>query len=126
MPRQVKHELPGLWFASAGSHALLHHCTSSCTQLDDGGVLARHLQPLLDKLTRPLEHRRGRCGELMKRVKDHEPGAPAGGAAALRAHWLSALTRRRRVRMRYYVRSRREHTERTVSAAAPRALAQHL
>ena len=47
--RQVKHELPGVWFSEREIHALLtmHQLIQG---LDEGGVLARHLQPLLDKL----------------------------------------------------------------------------
>ena len=46
--RQVRHELPGLWFSEREIHALLtmHQLIGG---LDEGGVLARHLQPLLDK-----------------------------------------------------------------------------
>src|ERR1041384_6946184 len=41
------HELPGLWFNEAEIHALLtmHGLLAG---LDDDGVLARHLQPLLE------------------------------------------------------------------------------
>src|SRR3954465_14996585 len=43
-----KHELPGVWFSEKELHALLtmHQLIAG---LDDGGVLGRHLQPLLDK-----------------------------------------------------------------------------
>jgi predicted DNA-binding transcriptional regulator YafY len=111
--RQVKHELPGLWFSEREIHALLtmHQLVQ---QLDDGGVLARHLQPLLDKLRGLLGAGEADAAELMKRVKIM---SPARRPVAPRRFELigGALTRRRRVRMRYYVRSRREHTERTVS-----------
>ena len=111
--RQVKHELPGLWFSEREIHALLtmHQLVQ---QLDDGGVLARHLQPLLDKLRGLLGTGEADAAELMKRVKIM---SPARRPVAPRRFELigSALTRRRRVRMHYYVRSRREHTERTVS-----------
>src|SRR5688572_22714912 len=110
---QAKHELPGLWFSEREIHALLtmHQLVQ---QLDDGGVLARHLQPLLDKLRGLLGTGEADAAELMRRVKIM---SPARRPVAPRRFELigSALTRRRRVRMRYYVRSRREHTERTVS-----------
>jgi predicted DNA-binding transcriptional regulator YafY len=111
--RQVKHELPGLWFSEREIHALLtmHQLVQ---QLDDGGVLGRHLQPLLDKLHGMLGAGEADAAELMKRVKIL---SPARRPVAPRRFELigSALTRRRRMRMSYYVRSRREHTQRTVS-----------
>ena len=46
--RQVNHQLPGVWFSEPEIHALptMHQLLQG---LDDGGVLARHLQPLLGK-----------------------------------------------------------------------------
>src|SRR3954471_3828489 len=43
------HQLPGIWFSEKEIHALLtmHQLIAG---LDDGGVLGRDLQPLLDKL----------------------------------------------------------------------------
>jgi predicted DNA-binding transcriptional regulator YafY len=111
--RQVRHELPGVWFSEREIHALLtmHQLIQG---LDEGGVLARHLQPLLDKLHGMLGASEGESRELMKRVKIV---SPARRPVAPRHFELigSALTRRQRVQMRYWVRSRREHTERTVS-----------
>ena len=111
--RQVRHDLPGLWFSEREIHALLtmHQLVQ---QLDDGGVLARHLQPLLDKLRNLLGAAAADATELMKRVKIM---SPARRPVAPRCFELigSALTQRRRVRMDYYVRSRRQHTQRTVS-----------
>jgi len=111
--RQVKHELPGVWFSEREIHALLtmHQLIQG---LDEGGVLARHLQPLLDKLHGMLGTSEDESKELMKRVKimnaARRPVAPR--------HFEligSALTRRQRVQMGYYVRSRKEETQRTVS-----------
>src|SRR5450631_2128452 len=44
-----RHELPGLWFSEHEIHALLtmHQLLAG---LDDDGVLARHLQPLMERL----------------------------------------------------------------------------
>ncbi len=111
--RQVKHELPGVWFSEREIHALLtmHQLIQG---LDEGGVLARHLQPLLDKLHGMLGTSEDEANALMKRVKimspAHRPVAPK--------HFEligSALTQRQRVQMSYYVRSRQEDTERIVS-----------
>jgi predicted DNA-binding transcriptional regulator YafY len=111
--RQTRHELPGLWFSEREIHALLtmHQLIDG---LDEGGVLARHLQPLLDKLNGMLGTSDDQARELVKRIKvmasARRPVAPKhfeliGGA----------LTRRQRVHLHYWVRSRREMTERTVS-----------
>lgn len=111
--RQVKHELPGVWFSEREIHALLtmHQLIQG---LDEGGVLARHLQPLLDKLHGMLGASEGESRELMKRVKIANP---ARRPVAPRQFELvgSALTRRQRMQMSYWVRSRQQVTERTVS-----------
>lgn len=111
--RQVKHELPGVWFSEREIHALLtmHQLIQG---LDEGGVLARHLQPLLDKLHGMLGASEGEARELMKRVKiAHAARRPV----APRHFELigSALTRRQQVQMQYWVRSRRQQTQRIVS-----------
>ncbi len=111
--RQVKHELPGLWFSEREIHALLtmHQLIGS---LDEGGVLARHLQPLLDKLNGMLGTSDDEAKELVKRIKVM---SPARRPVAPKHFELigGALTRRQRVHLHYWVRSRREMTERTVS-----------
>ena len=111
--RQVKHELPGVWFSEREIHALLtmHQLIDG---LDEGGVLARHLQPLLDKLHGMLGAGEAEASQLMKRVKIL---SAARRPVSARHFELigSAITQRRRVQMRYWVRSRREETERSVS-----------
>ena len=111
--RQVRHELPGLWFSESEIHALLtmHQLIGG---LDEGGVLARHLQPLLDKLYGMLGTSDEQARDLVRRVKVM---APARRPVAPR-HFETiggALTRRQRVHLQYWVRTRREMTERTVS-----------
>jgi len=111
--RQVRHELPGVWFSEREIHALLtmHQLIHG---LDEGGVLARHLQPLLDKLHGMLGASDTEAKELMKRVKIMS----AARRPVIGRHFEligSAITRRQRVQMRYWVRSRREETERSVS-----------
>ena len=111
--RQVKHELPGVWFSEREIHALLtmHQLIQG---LDEGGVLARHLQPLLDKLHGMLGASDAEAKELMKRVKIMS----AARRPVIGRHFEligSAITQRRRVQMRYYVRSRREETDRVIS-----------
>ena len=111
--RQVRHELPGVWFSEREIHALLtmHQLIQG---LDEGGVLARHLQPLLDKLHGMLGASDAEAGELMKRVKIMS----AARRPVVGRHFEligSAITHRQRVQMQYYVRSRREQTDRVVS-----------
>jgi predicted DNA-binding transcriptional regulator YafY len=111
--RQVKHELPGVWFSEREIHALLT-MHSLIEGLDEGGVLARHLQPLLDKLHGMLGASDGEARELMKRVKIMS----AARRPVIGRHFEligAAITQRQRVQMRYFVRSRREETERIVS-----------
>ena len=66
--RQVKHELPGVWFSEREIHALLtmHQLLAG---LDDDGVLSRHLQPMMDKLQGMLGADESEARELMRRVK---------------------------------------------------------
>jgi len=110
---QQQHQLPGVWFSAREIHALLtmHQLVQG---LDEGGVLARHLQPLLDKLHTMLGAGDTEVQALVQRVKIV---SPARRAVAPRHFELigSALMQRRRIRMGYWVRSRREQTERTVS-----------
>lgn len=117
---QVKHELPGVWFSEREIHALLT-MNQLIQGLDEGGVLARHLQPLLDKLHGMLGASEAESKELMKRVKIMS----AGRRPVAPKHFEligSALTRRQRMQMHYWVRSRREQTERVVS---PQRLVYH-
>ena len=63
-----QHELPGLWFSEQEIHALLtmHQLVAG---LDDDGVLARHLQPLMEKLQGMLGTDATQSRELMRRSK---------------------------------------------------------
>jgi predicted DNA-binding transcriptional regulator YafY len=109
-PRQ---QLPGLWFSEHEIHALLtmHQLVAG---LDDDGVLARHLQPLLDKLQGMLGADESEARELMRRVK-------VIGTARRRvpSRWFEllggALMQRRRLWLRYFKRSERSESEREVS-----------
>ena len=108
-----RHELPGLWFSEHEIHAMLtmHQLLAG---LDDDGVLARHLQPMLDKLRGMLGTNDAAARELMRRVK-------VIGTARRRVpsrHFElfgSALLQRRRLAIRYFKRSDRSTSEREVS-----------
>jgi len=107
------HELPGVWFSQAEIHALLtmHQLIAG---LDGGGVLGRHLQPLLDKLHGMLGASEGESKELMKRVKITSPAR-----RAVPSRWFelvgSALLKRQRIDMLYYTRGKQTESQRVVS-----------
>jgi predicted DNA-binding transcriptional regulator YafY len=111
--RGVRHELPGLWFSENEIHALLtmHGVLGG---LDDSGVLARHLAPVLERLEGMLGADAGEAREAMRRIK-------VIGTARRRvsSRWFecigSALVQRRRLAMRYFKRSDRSESLREVS-----------
>lgn len=111
--RQKNHHLPGVWFSERELYALLtmHQLIQG---LDEGGVLARHLQPLLEKLHSMLGASEEEAEQLMKRVKIF-----SAARRPVPSRWFElfgdALLKRRRVHMRYQSRGRQEATERDVS-----------
>lgn len=108
-----RHELPGLWFSENEVHALLtmHQLLAG---LDDDGVLARHLQPLMDKLEGMLGTDAREARELMRRVK--VIGTARRRVPSRHFELLgSALLQRRRVWLRYFKRRDRATSEREVS-----------
>ncbi len=115
-----RHELPGLWFNEAEIHALLtmHQLLA---RLDDDGVLARHLQPLLERLKGMLGPDEIQARELMRRVK--VIGAARRRVPSRYFELLGgALLRRQRLWLRYWKRSDRSSSEREVS---PQRLVNH-
>ncbi len=109
----ARHELPGLWFSENEIHALLtmHQLLAG---LDDDGVLARHLQPLIDKLQGMLGTDEGSARELMRRVK--VIGTARRRVPSRHFELLgSALLQRRRLRLQYFKRSDRTLSDREVS-----------
>ena len=107
------HELPGLWFSEAEIHALLtmHQLLAG---LDDDGVLARHLAPMMDKLQGMLGTDESQARELMRRVK--VIGTARRRSPSRHFELLgSALVQRQRVWLRYFKRSDRSTSEREVS-----------
>src|SRR5471032_43260 len=107
------HELPGVWFSEKELHALLtmHQLIAG---LDDGGVLGRHLQPLLDKLHGMLGASGDEAQSLMRRVRIVNPAK-----RAVASRWfeeaVSAVLSRRRLLISYYTRSKRSESERVLS-----------
>lgn len=109
----ARHELPGLWFSENEIHALLtmHQLLAG---LDDDGVLARHLQPLMEKLQGMLGTDETAARELMRRVK--VIGTARRRVPSRHFELLgSALMQRRRLHLRYFKRSDRSVSEREIS-----------
>jgi predicted DNA-binding transcriptional regulator YafY len=109
----ARQELPGLWFSESEIHALLtmHQLLAG---LDDDGVLARHLQPLTEKLQGMLGSDEAEARELMQRVKvivTARRRVPSRHFELLG----SALMQRRRLHLRYFKRRDRSESEREVS-----------
>ena len=109
----AQHELPGLWFSESEIHAMLtmHQLLAG---LDDDGVLARHLQPLMERLQGMLGTDEVAARELMRRVKvigTARRRVPSRHFELLGA----ALLQRRRVWLRYFKRADRSLSERAVS-----------
>ena len=112
-PRGPRHELPGLWFNERELYALLmaHQLLS---ELDDGGVISRHLQPLRERIHQMLGSDPGQAQALLRRVRIL---TPAKRPVASRTFEIvgEALQRRQRMRLRYLTRGRGEVGEREVS-----------
>ncbi|MCK0506037.1 helix-turn-helix transcriptional regulator [Aromatoleum anaerobium] len=111
--RGAQYELPGLWFSDKEIHALLtmQHLLAN---LDPGGLLAPHVQPLvarLDKLLGAAEHA---ADEVRRRVLI----VGIGKRSMKLAHFEnigSALLRRKRLAIRYYARGQDEESTREIS-----------
>ena len=106
-------ELPGLWFSAQEIHALLtmQHLLSN---LDKGGLLGAHVEPLMARLGEFMHTPDGTAEEVRKRVR-------IIGLAARPmplAHFEkvgSALLGRQRLRISYHARGTDETTEREIS-----------
>lgn len=108
-----KYELPGLWFNASEIHALLT-MQQLLVNLDAGGLLGPHIQPLLARLSGLLGTAADPREEIDRRIRI----IGAAGRRIVLDHFSvvgSALLRRKRLRLEYYVRSRDEVTQREVS-----------
>jgi predicted DNA-binding transcriptional regulator YafY len=109
----AQYELPGLWFNSQEIHALLtmQHLLAN---LDPGGLLAQHIEPLQSRLNTLLGTTQDPVGEIRRRVLV----VGVGKRALKLAHFErvgSALLRRKRLQISYFARGNGETTEREVS-----------
>lgn len=109
----AQYELPGLWFSDKEIHALLtmQHLLAN---LDPGGILAPHVQPLVARLNALLGSAENTADEIRCRVLI----VGIGKRSMKLAHFEnigSALLRRKRLAIRYYARGRDEESEREIS-----------
>lgn len=108
-----QYELPGLWFSATEIHALLtmQHLLAG---LDRGGLLASHVEPLQARLMSLLDSGDGSLEEIRKRIRIIGIASRVMGLDHFSVLG-SALLRRKRAHIHYYVRTREETTEREVS-----------
>jgi predicted DNA-binding transcriptional regulator YafY len=108
-----QYELPGLWFSAEEIHALLtmQHLLSN---LDSGGLLGPHIQPLLSKLSGLLGTAADSVDEVKKRIRIETVGARQFHLDQFQIIG-SALLRRKRLVIRYHARGTDETTEREIS-----------
>jgi predicted DNA-binding transcriptional regulator YafY len=108
-----QYELPGLWFSAEEIHALLtmQHLLAN---LDTGGLLGPHIQPLLSRLTALLGAADNPAEEVVRRIRIQTVGSRQVGLDNFQVVG-SALLRRRRLVIDYYARGRDEVTRREVS-----------
>ncbi len=108
-----QYELPGLWFNSGEVHALLT-MQHLLTDLDPGGILTPHIQPLIARLNSLLGSAENTADEIRRRVLI----VGLGKRDLKLAHFEkvgAALLRRKRLAITYFARGSGETTEREVS-----------
>ncbi len=108
-----QYELPGLWFSAEEIHALLtmQHLLSN---LDTGGLLGPHIQPLLSRLTAIIGSDENEITEVQKRIKVETVGSRQFHLDQFQAVG-SALLRRKRLVIDYHARGTDETTQREIS-----------
>ncbi len=109
----AQYELPGLWFNSGEVHALLT-MQHLLTDLDPGGILTPHIQPLIARLNSLLGSAENTAEEIRRRVMI----VGLGKRDLKLAHFEkvgAALLRRKRLAITYFARGSGETTEREVS-----------
>lgn len=106
-------QLPGVWFSADECFALLtmHQLLQD---LDPGGILARHVKPLIERLRMLLGSGQASAEQMLKRVKL----LPAQ-RRRVPPKWFElvgrALIDRRRLQIDYFTRSRNERGRREIS-----------
>jgi predicted DNA-binding transcriptional regulator YafY len=105
--------MPGLWFSAEEIHALLT-MQHLLVNLDTGGLLGPHIQPLLARLTALLGTADDPADEVLKRIRIESIGARRFHLEHFQAVG-SALLRRKRLAITYHARGSDQTTEREVS-----------
>ena len=112
-PVGTQYELPGLWFSAQEIHALLT-MQQLLAQLDVGGLLGPHIEPLMERLAKLLGSGAPSSGELARRIQVHSMAARPLHLPHFQALG-TALLRRRRMEIDYCGRGRGEASRREVS-----------
>ena len=108
-----KYQLPGMWFSPNEALALLtmHQMLES---LDAGGLLGPHIAPLKERLLELLESPEAPAKEFLRRIR-----LLPSQLRKVPLKWFEvigpALLKRKRLKIRYYTRSRDASGEREVS-----------
>lgn len=113
MPVGTQYELPGLWLAADEMHALLT-IQHLLVNLDAGGLLGRHIEPLMRRLSAVLDKGAQPGPELARRIRVQTVGARRLNLPHFQAIG-SALLRRQRLVLSHYNRGNDETREREVS-----------
>lgn len=109
----ISYELPGLWFSSNEIHALLtmHYLISN---MDNGGILAAHIQPLQSRLTSLLGAADNPADEIKRRVKIRMVGVRHARLEHFEAIGF-ALLNRKRIQIDYDARATHRSSQREIS-----------
>lgn len=107
-----RYELPGLWFSAEEMHALLtmQHLLENLQP----GLLAPHVKPLLDRLSKVLGSGEHAEAEVARRVRVLHLSARSMKEEHF-AVVAQAVLKRRRLRIEHYNRLEDRHTERVIS-----------
>jgi predicted DNA-binding transcriptional regulator YafY len=109
----AQYELPGLWFSAQEIHALLT-MQQLLAQLDAGGLLGPHIEPLMARLGKLLGSGMPSTDDLARRIKVHSVAARPMNLRHFQALG-TALLRRQRLVIDYQARGRGEASKREVS-----------
>lgn len=109
----TQYELPGLWLSADEISALLT-MQHLLVNLDAGGLLGPHIEPLVQRLTQLLDEGAHAGPELARRIRVQTVGARKVHLPHFQAVG-TALLRRQRLVISYHGRSRDQASEREVS-----------
>lgn len=110
--KAARQGFPGLWFNASEATALLtmHHLLSNLQP----GLLARHIEPLRERLQSLMESSEHTSSEFERRVRIEQPGRAAPQPTYFQAV-ADAVFARRRLELTYYAKSSDKETVREIS-----------